>query len=81
MYFPMLNSSSFNPKNEVKNEVKNDIKSEVKSEVKSECDKYNELYKGMSIENKYKLMHNMSSQELETFKQCQIKWLKENTNS
>ena len=72
--FPILNSKLLN-------KTPNDIKNEVKSEDKNECGKYTEIYKEifkvMSIENKYKLMKNMSLQELETFKQCQIKWLKE----
>jgi hypothetical protein len=60
--FPLLNSKLLN---------------KTPNEVKNECDKYTEVYKWMSIENKYKLMKNMSLEELETFKQCQIKWLKE----
>lgn len=76
MYFPILNSSSSNPKPTVKNEINED---------NTNCDKYNDIfnqiYKGMSVETKYKLMYNMDTKELETFKQCQIKWLKENTNS
>ncbi len=57
---PLLNSNILNKKS---------------NDTKNECDKYLEIFKDISIENKYKLMYNMSTQELQTFKQCEIKWL------
>ena len=77
--FPILNSKSLDKSYE---------ESETKSPIN--CDKYNTLFKyesnlsniknneQSSLQNKYNILYNMSIKELEEFKQCQIKWLKEN---
>jgi hypothetical protein len=64
--FPILNSKAVAKSINVKNE-----------DIKDECDKYKELNMYKSVESKYKLLYNMNAKELEMFKQCQIKWLKE----